>query len=85
MSTMIEVLGVKNAEKIVLVQDNLSTHKPASLYEAFPPAEARRLAQRFEEKRPAPVDDCAICWSIVRSHGHANRDWLFSTSFAACQ
>lgn len=38
----------KNAEKIVLVQDNLSTHKPASLYEAFPPAEARRLAQRFE-------------------------------------
>ena len=34
--------------KIVLVQDNLSTHKPASLYEAFPPAEARRLVERFE-------------------------------------
>src|SRR3979490_1352968 len=34
--------------KIVLVQDNLSTHKPASLYEAFPAAEPRRLAQRFE-------------------------------------
>jgi DDE superfamily endonuclease len=32
----------------VLVQDNLNTHKPASLYEAFPPAEARRLAQRFD-------------------------------------
>jgi len=31
-----------NAKKIVLVQDNLNTHKPASLYEAFPPAEARR-------------------------------------------
>ena len=29
--------------KIVLVQDNLNTHKPASLYEAFPAAEARRL------------------------------------------
>ncbi|HQT79208.1 MAG: hypothetical protein B7Z80_25225 [Rhodospirillales bacterium 20-64-7] len=28
------------ADKIVLVQDNLSTHKPASMYEAFPPAEA---------------------------------------------
>jgi hypothetical protein len=28
--------------------DNLSTHKPASLYEAFPPAEARRLVERFE-------------------------------------
>ena len=34
-------------EKIILVQDNLSTHKPASLYEAFPAAEARRLVERF--------------------------------------
>lgn len=37
-----------NADKITLVQDNLNTHKPASLYEAFPPAEARRIAERFE-------------------------------------
>ena len=37
-----------NAEKIVLVQDNLNTHKPASLYEAFPPKAARRLVERFE-------------------------------------
>ncbi len=37
-----------NAMKIVLVQDNLNTHKPASLYEAFPAAEARRLVERFE-------------------------------------
>jgi uncharacterized small protein (DUF1192 family) len=37
-----------NAKKIVLVQDNLNTHKPASLYEAFPAAEARRLVERFE-------------------------------------
>lgn len=36
------------ASKIVLVQDNLSTHKPASLYEAFPAPEARRLVERFE-------------------------------------
>ncbi len=36
------------AGKIVLVQDNLSTHKPASLYEAFPAEEARRLVERFE-------------------------------------
>jgi hypothetical protein len=36
------------ARKITLVQDNLSTHKPASLYEAFPAAEARRLVERFE-------------------------------------
>ena len=37
-----------NASKIVLVQDNLNTHKPASLYEAFPAEEARRLVDRFE-------------------------------------
>jgi hypothetical protein len=36
------------ASKIVLVQDNLSTHKPASLYEAFPAPEARRLVERFQ-------------------------------------
>jgi hypothetical protein len=36
------------AEVIVLVQDNLNTHSPASLYEAFAPAEAQRLAARFE-------------------------------------
>ena len=44
------------ASKIVLVQDNLSTHKPASLYEAFPPAEARRLVERFE-------------WHFTPTHG----------------
>ena len=37
-----------DAEKIVLVQDNLSTHTAASLYAAFPAREARRLANRFE-------------------------------------
>ena len=36
------------ADKIQLVQDNLNTHCPASLYEAFEPAEARRLVERFE-------------------------------------
>jgi len=35
------------ASKIVLEQDNLSTRKPASLYEAFPAAEARRLVEQF--------------------------------------
>lgn len=37
-----------DAQRIVLVCDNLSTHAPAALYEAFAPAEARRLARRFE-------------------------------------
>ena len=36
------------AETIVLVQDNLNTHAAASLYQAFPAAEARRLVERFE-------------------------------------
>lgn len=36
------------AEKIVLVCDNLSTHTPAALYEAFEAKEARRLTERFE-------------------------------------
>ncbi len=37
-----------DAETIILVQDNLNTHVPASLYEAFPPRQARRLVERFE-------------------------------------
>ena len=37
-----------DADKIVLVQDNLNTHTPASLYEAFPPTEAKRLADKLE-------------------------------------
>ena len=36
------------AEKIVLVMDNLNTHKLASFYEAFEPEEAHRLSRRFE-------------------------------------
>jgi hypothetical protein len=37
-----------DAEKIVLVLDNLNTHSEGSLYEAFEPAEARRLAEKLE-------------------------------------
>ncbi len=44
------------AEKIVLVTDNLNTHMFASLYKAFPPEEARRLAERFE-------------WHFTPNHG----------------
>ncbi len=36
------------AEKIVLVMDNLNTHKLSVLYAIFPPDEARRLWERFE-------------------------------------
>ena len=44
------------SEKIALVQDNLNTHGKASLYEAFPPAEAKRLVERFE-------------WNYTPKHG----------------
>ena len=37
-----------DAERIVLVMDNLNTHNIASFYDAFPPAEARRLASKLE-------------------------------------
>jgi DDE superfamily endonuclease len=36
------------ADKIVLVLDNLNTHAPAALYEAFAPAEALRLLEKLE-------------------------------------
>jgi len=37
-----------SVEKIILVTDNLNTHSPASLYKAFSPEEAHRIANRFE-------------------------------------
>lgn len=37
-----------DAKKIRLVMDNYGTHKPAALYEAFPPQEAKRIWDRFE-------------------------------------
>jgi hypothetical protein len=38
--------GYPDAEYINVIQDNLNTHKPASLYETFEPAEARRLLRK---------------------------------------
>lgn len=37
-----------DAKKIILVMDNLNTHKAASLYKAFPPVEAKRIIKRLE-------------------------------------
>jgi hypothetical protein len=36
------------AERIILVQDQLNTHNPSALYEVFPPAEAKRILDRLE-------------------------------------
>ena len=44
-----------DAEKIILVMDNLNTHKAASLYKAFPPAEARRIIKHLEIDRKSVV------------------------------
>jgi len=41
-----------DAHRIILVMDNLNTHSPAALYAAFPPAEARRIADRLEIHHP---------------------------------
>ena len=38
----------KDVKRITLVMDNLSTHKAGSLYEVFPPEEAKRIRDRFE-------------------------------------
>ena len=38
----------EEADKVVLVMDNLNTHRIASLYEAFPPERARRIAEKLE-------------------------------------
>ena len=38
----------EEADKVVLMMDNLNTHRIASLYEAFPPERARRIAERLE-------------------------------------
>lgn len=40
------------AHKIVLMSDNLNTHKPAALYEAFSPQEARRIIEKIEWHHP---------------------------------
>jgi hypothetical protein len=50
-----------DAEKIILLQDNLNTHKPASLYEVFPPEKARRLVERFEWHIP-PNTEAGSTW-----------------------
>jgi hypothetical protein len=45
---LVDAPRYKGAERIVLVQDQLNTHSPVSLYEAFPAAEAKRIADRLE-------------------------------------
>src|SRR6202140_4786108 len=60
-----------NAERIVLVMDNLNTHTLGSLYEAFAPTEARRLADKLEihytPKHASWLDMAEIELSVLSS------------------
>jgi len=65
------------AQKVIVVCDNLNTHKIASFYEAFPPAMARRLVERIEI-HPTPkhgswlnVAECEL--SVLSRHCLRNR------------
>ena len=73
------------AAMIILVQDNLTTHAAASLYEAFPAAEARRLVERFEWRYTPDkqtVADEVAAWAAKRNAHHATADWRFTTEDA---
>jgi transposase len=65
------------AEKIVLVMDNLNTHTPASLYKTFPPAEAKRIWDHLEihhtPKHGSWLNMAEIEFSILNNHGLPER------------
>ena len=76
-----------DAEVIVLVQDNLNTHSPASLYEAFGPAEAKRLCRNSSRNVPLFNSvEVSPCWvDVGRRNGgeRSEAEWSRPTS-AAC-
>ncbi len=47
LKTLVDI-DYAQAQKIIVIQDNLNTHSPASLYKAFEPAEAQRILSRLE-------------------------------------
>jgi DDE superfamily endonuclease len=63
------------AEKVVLVMDNLNTHSPASFYEVFPPEEAKALADKLEihytPKHPSWLNIAEIELSLLVRQGLA--------------
>ena len=65
-----------DAEQIVLVHGNLNTHTPASLYEAFEPAEARRLADQARLEREVAA------WQAARNRAGRGVNWRFTTEDA---
>jgi hypothetical protein len=74
------------AEKVVLVMDNLNTHSPASLYEVFPPEEAKALADRLEihytPKHASWLNIAEIEFSVLVRQGLAHN---IATMEALCE
>ena len=66
-----------HAEKVVLVMDNLNTHSPASLYEAFALEEAKRIWDRLEilntPKHGCWLNMAEIEFSVLNNYGLAER------------
>jgi transposase len=62
-----------HAEKIVLVMDNLNTHSAASLYETFPPEEAKRLRDKLEIHYPPKhgswLNMAETGLNVINNHG----------------
>ena len=57
----LEEVDYPEMDRIVLAMDNLNTLHPSSPYQAFEPAEARRIAERLEiHYTPEPVEGTAI-------------------------
>ena len=66
-------------EKVVLVLDNLNTHKIASLYEAFPPERARRIAEK-REIHHTPKHGSWL--DMAEIYGDTGRNPVFAAAFA---
>jgi transposase len=66
-----------DAEKIILVMDNLNTHAIASLYKTFPPEEANRIRNRLEihftPKHGSWLNMAEIELSVINNHGLSDR------------
>jgi transposase len=66
-----------NAEKIILVMDNLNTHNIASVYETFPPQEAKRIRDKLEihytPKHGSWLNMAEIELSVINNHGLSDR------------
>ena len=70
-------------DRIVLVMDNLNTHHPASLYEAFEPLEARRIAERLEIHYTPKHGSCWT-WLKLKSECWPGSAWIAGFLIKRC-